>query len=172
MNGHSMIYVVSGHIKLGRDKFRRSFNPNCLIRHRTIAVNPALPCQPMIGWSVGRHRVESMVDWIHVINIKDTLSYEKTCKHSLVNKMRAALGPRQWRRLPRSPPLPLTSSLKKKLRLPRLPSKRLLLRLVVVIVLIAFVPPMRMRKCHWLESPPLVCAHGGDSSRAAPNTKI
>ncbi|KAL0917729.1 hypothetical protein M5K25_012815 [Dendrobium thyrsiflorum] len=96
--------------------------------------------------------------------------------------MRAALGSRQWRRLPQSPPLPLTSSLKKKLRLPRIPSKRLLLRLVVVIVLIAFVPPvffhfrlrrfhqMRMRKCHWLESPPLVCAHGGDSSRAAPNT--
>lgn len=27
-----------------------------------------------------------------------------------------------------------------------------------------------MRMCNWLESPPLVCAHGGDSSRAAPNT--
>ncbi|XP_020584756.1 glycerophosphodiester phosphodiesterase GDPD4 [Phalaenopsis equestris] len=95
--------------------------------------------------------------------------------------MRGALGARQWRRLPPPPPLPLSSSLKKKVRLPR-PSKRLLLRLLVVIALIAFVPPvffhfrlrlfnqMRMRKCDWLESPPLLCAHGGDSSRAAPNT--
>lgn len=29
---------------------------------------------------------------------------------------------------------------------------------------------MQMKKCSWLSSPPLVCAHGGDSTRAFPNT--
>ncbi|KAG5520313.1 hypothetical protein RHGRI_033024 [Rhododendron griersonianum] len=29
---------------------------------------------------------------------------------------------------------------------------------------------MQLRKCGWLNSPPLVCAHGGDSSKAFPNT--
>lgn len=29
---------------------------------------------------------------------------------------------------------------------------------------------MQMKRCSWLSSPPLVCAHGGDSSRAFPNT--
>lgn len=28
----------------------------------------------------------------------------------------------------------------------------------------------RERDCKWLSSPPLVCAHGGDSFKAPPNT--
>uniref|UniRef100_A0A1D1Y9T8 glycerophosphodiester phosphodiesterase n=1 Tax=Anthurium amnicola TaxID=1678845 RepID=A0A1D1Y9T8_9ARAE len=66
-------------------------------------------------------------------------------------------------------------------RLPRLSSRRLL-RFVPVLVLLAVIPPvffhfrlrrfrqMRWRKCGWLDDPPLVCAHGGDATRAAPNT--
>ncbi|KAK8921225.1 hypothetical protein KSP39_PZI020100 [Platanthera zijinensis] len=96
--------------------------------------------------------------------------------------MRAVLGSTQWSRPTPPPPLPLTSLSKKRLRVLRIPSKRLLLRLLSVIAFFAFVPPvffhfrlrrlqlMRMRMCNWLESPPLVCAHGGDSSRAAANT--
>lgn len=29
---------------------------------------------------------------------------------------------------------------------------------------------MQIKKCSWLSNPPLVCAHGGDSSSAFPNT--
>ncbi|XP_057793832.1 glycerophosphodiester phosphodiesterase GDPD4 isoform X3 [Salvia miltiorrhiza] len=29
---------------------------------------------------------------------------------------------------------------------------------------------MQLRKCSWMSSPPLVCAHGGDSTKAFPNT--
>ncbi|XP_077224680.1 PLC-like phosphodiesterases superfamily protein isoform X3 [Tasmannia lanceolata] len=29
---------------------------------------------------------------------------------------------------------------------------------------------MQLKKCGWLDDPPLVCAHGGDSSKALPNT--
>ncbi|XP_042433831.1 glycerophosphodiester phosphodiesterase GDPD4-like isoform X4 [Zingiber officinale] len=61
----------------------------------------------------------------------------------------------------------------------RIPSKRWLL---LLLAFLAVAPPlffhfrfrrfhqMRLRKCGWLQSPPLVCAHGGDSSRAVPNT--
>ncbi|XWS22015.1 hypothetical protein CRYUN_Cryun30bG0107300 [Craigia yunnanensis] len=58
-------------------------------------------------------------------------------------------------------------------------------RLRLILVLLAFVallPPvffhfrlrrfhqMQLRKCGWLNNPPLVCAHGGDSTNAFPNT--
>ncbi|XP_074565464.1 glycerophosphodiester phosphodiesterase GDPD4 [Curcuma longa] len=61
----------------------------------------------------------------------------------------------------------------------RFPSKRWILLLLASL---ALAPPlffhfrfrrfhqMRLRKCGWLQSPPLVCAHGGDSSKAVPNT--
>ncbi|XP_058192320.1 glycerophosphodiester phosphodiesterase GDPD4 isoform X1 [Rhododendron vialii] len=54
--------------------------------------------------------------------------------------------------------------------------------LLISLALIAIVPPiffhfklrrfhqMQLRKCGWLNSPPLLCAHGGDSSKAFPNT--
>nr|XP_018683377.1 PREDICTED: glycerophosphodiester phosphodiesterase GDPD4 isoform X2 [Musa acuminata subsp. malaccensis] len=86
---------------------------------------------------------------------------------------------------PSSPILPHHSSSQKKLaraRLLRIPSKRSLLRLLLLFAVLALAPPlyfhfrlrrfqqMRSRKCGWLESPPLVCAHGGDSSKAVPNT--
>ncbi|KAI4997756.1 hypothetical protein ZWY2020_053098 [Hordeum vulgare] len=31
-------------------------------------------------------------------------------------------------------------------------------------------PQIRERSCGWIPSPPLVCAHGGDSTNAFPNT--
>ncbi|KAM1682601.1 hypothetical protein EV1_033538 [Malus domestica] len=65
----------------------------------------------------------------------------------------------------------------------RFSSKRVLFRAILVsVAFIAFVPPifflfrlklfhrMQSRKCGWLNEPPLVCAHGGDSSKAFPNT--
>ncbi|XP_031474272.1 glycerophosphodiester phosphodiesterase GDPD4 isoform X2 [Nymphaea colorata] len=75
-------------------------------------------------------------------------------------------------------------------RHPRLPSKRyqriatrkLVVRFLLIVAFLAVVPPLlfhfwlrraaevKSRKCGWLESVPLVCAHGGDSSRAFPNT--
>ncbi|CAL5398836.1 unnamed protein product [Camellia sinensis] len=54
--------------------------------------------------------------------------------------------------------------------------------LLLCLVLIAILPPIffhfklrhfhqiRLRKCGWLNNPPLVCAHGGDSTKAFPNT--
>ncbi|MQL88993.1 hypothetical protein Taro_021563 [Colocasia esculenta] len=66
-------------------------------------------------------------------------------------------------------------------RLPSLP-KRGLLRFIPLLMLLAVIPPvffhfrlrrfhhMQLRKCGWLEDPPLVCAHGGDATTAAPNT--
>ncbi|TYH72732.1 hypothetical protein ES332_D05G275300v1 [Gossypium tomentosum] len=58
-------------------------------------------------------------------------------------------------------------------------------RLRFILILLAFVallPPLffhfklrrlhqtKLRKCGWLNNPPLVCAHGGDSTNAFPNT--
>ncbi|KAF2290865.1 hypothetical protein GH714_015923 [Hevea brasiliensis] len=64
-----------------------------------------------------------------------------------------------------------------------LPSSRRTFRLIIIsLAFIALVPPiffhfrlrrfhqMRLRKCGWLNNPPLVCAHGGDSTNAFPNT--
>ncbi|KAL3513311.1 hypothetical protein ACH5RR_026028 [Cinchona calisaya] len=54
--------------------------------------------------------------------------------------------------------------------------------LLIGLAFIAILPPlffhfklrsfhqMQLRKCRWLTKPPLVCAHGGDSSKAFPNT--
>ncbi|KAF5946722.1 hypothetical protein HYC85_016950 [Camellia sinensis] len=54
--------------------------------------------------------------------------------------------------------------------------------LLLCLVLIAILPPIffhfklrhfhqiQLRKCGWLNNPPLVCAHGGDSTKAFPNT--
>ncbi|KAL3845725.1 hypothetical protein ACJIZ3_003128 [Penstemon smallii] len=62
-------------------------------------------------------------------------------------------------------------------------SRRKLLRfLFISLAIVAILPPlyfhfylrrfhqMRLRKCSWMRSPPLVCAHGGDSTKAFPNT--
>ncbi|XP_074335381.1 glycerophosphodiester phosphodiesterase GDPD4 isoform X2 [Apium graveolens] len=67
---------------------------------------------------------------------------------------------------------------------PRLrPARKYKFRYILyALAFFAIVPPvffhfklkhfqkMQMKKCSWLSSPPLVCAHGGDSSRAFPNT--
>ncbi|XP_020518946.1 glycerophosphodiester phosphodiesterase GDPD4 isoform X4 [Amborella trichopoda] len=56
------------------------------------------------------------------------------------------------------------------------------LRLLLILSFLGFLAPiyfhfrlrrtsqMRSRMCGWIENPPLVCAHGGDSSKAFPNT--
>ncbi|KAH6833963.1 PLC-like phosphodiesterases superfamily protein [Perilla frutescens var. hirtella] len=62
-------------------------------------------------------------------------------------------------------------------------SRRNLFRfLMISLAIIAIIPPlyfhfslrrfrqMQLRKCSWMSSPPLVCAHGGDSTKAFPNT--
>lgn len=64
-------------------------------------------------------------------------------------------------------------------------SSSLYKRLRIILILLAFVallPPvffhfrlrrfhqMQLRRCGWLINPPLVCAHGGDSTNAFPNT--
>ncbi|KAK9271359.1 hypothetical protein L1049_026949 [Liquidambar formosana] len=53
---------------------------------------------------------------------------------------------------------------------------------IISLAFIALVPPlyfhfrlrhfhqMQLRKCRWLNDPPFVCAHGGDSTKAFPNT--
>ncbi|KAK9941530.1 hypothetical protein M0R45_007234 [Rubus argutus] len=64
----------------------------------------------------------------------------------------------------------------------RFSSKRVFRTIIISLAFIALVPPIfflfklktfrltQLRKCGWLNSPPLVCAHGGDSSSAFPNT--
>ncbi|CAB4288994.1 unnamed protein product [Prunus armeniaca] len=64
----------------------------------------------------------------------------------------------------------------------RFSSKRVFRAILISLAFIAFVPPIffffklkrfhqtQLRKCGWLNEPPLVCAHGGDSSKAFPNT--
>ncbi|KAL6994721.1 hypothetical protein U1Q18_045805 [Sarracenia purpurea var. burkii] len=54
--------------------------------------------------------------------------------------------------------------------------------LLISLAVIAILPPiffhfklrrfhqMQLRKCSWLNDPPLVCAHGGDTTKAFPNT--
>ncbi|XP_057469934.1 glycerophosphodiester phosphodiesterase GDPD4 isoform X3 [Actinidia eriantha] len=54
--------------------------------------------------------------------------------------------------------------------------------LLIALALISILPPiffhfklrrfhqMQLRTCGWLNNPPLVCAHGGDSTKAFPNT--
>lgn len=56
------------------------------------------------------------------------------------------------------------------------------MRFFAFIAIMAVLPPIffhlrlkrheqaQSRKCGWLQNPPLVCAHGGDSSRSPPNT--
>eukprot|EP00268_Persea_americana_P051614 TRINITY_DN5716_c0_g1_i4.p1 TRINITY_DN5716_c0_g1~~TRINITY_DN5716_c0_g1_i4.p1 ORF type:complete len:131 (+),score=15.22 TRINITY_DN5716_c0_g1_i4:78-470(+) len=53
---------------------------------------------------------------------------------------------------------------------------------LLIFALLALIPPlffhfrlkrlhqMQQRKCGWIEDPPLACAHGGDPSKAPPNT--
>ncbi|XP_057793831.1 glycerophosphodiester phosphodiesterase GDPD4 isoform X2 [Salvia miltiorrhiza] len=60
--------------------------------------------------------------------------------------------------------------------------KKLFRFLLISLAIIAILPPlyfhfslrrfrqMQLRKCSWMSSPPLVCAHGGDSTKAFPNT--
>ncbi|KAL0326449.1 UNVERIFIED_CONTAM: Glycerophosphodiester phosphodiesterase GDPD4 [Sesamum radiatum] len=62
-------------------------------------------------------------------------------------------------------------------------SRRKLFRsLLITLAIIAILPPLyfhfslrrfhqiQLRNCGWMQSPPLVCAHGGDSTKAFPNT--
>lgn len=61
-------------------------------------------------------------------------------------------------------------------------SSRTFVRFFAFLAIMAFLPPIffhfrlkrhdqaQSKKCGWLQNPPLVCAHGGDSSRAPPNT--
>ncbi|XP_044511894.1 glycerophosphodiester phosphodiesterase GDPD4 isoform X2 [Mangifera indica] len=62
------------------------------------------------------------------------------------------------------------------------PSRRAFRWLLITLTFIAVVPPvffhfrlrhfhqMQLKKCDWLNDPPFVCAHGGDSINAFPNT--
>lgn len=64
----------------------------------------------------------------------------------------------------------------------RFSSRRLFRTIIISLAFIAIFPPiffhfrlkrfnqMQGRKCGWLNDPPLVCAHGGDSTKAFPNT--
>lgn len=61
----------------------------------------------------------------------------------------------------------------------RVPSRNVM---ILGLALLAILPPIffhfrlqrfnqiQHTKCRWLNDPPLVCAHGGDSSKASPNT--
>uniref|UniRef100_A0A7N0RG88 glycerophosphodiester phosphodiesterase n=1 Tax=Kalanchoe fedtschenkoi TaxID=63787 RepID=A0A7N0RG88_KALFE len=63
-----------------------------------------------------------------------------------------------------------------------LSNRRFFRLLLVGLAFVAIFPPvyfhfrlkrfqqMRSRRCGWLDNPPLVCAHGGDSTNAFPNT--
>nr|XP_016497410.1 PREDICTED: glycerophosphodiester phosphodiesterase GDPD4-like isoform X6 [Nicotiana tabacum] len=74
----------------------------------------------------------------------------------------------------------LSRKLKPKLRV--FTSRKVFRSLLIGLALIAIIPPiyfhfrlrrfhqMQSQKCSWLHSLPLVCAHGGDSSKAFPNT--
>ncbi|XP_022930187.1 glycerophosphodiester phosphodiesterase GDPD4 [Cucurbita moschata] len=64
----------------------------------------------------------------------------------------------------------------------RISSRRIFHLTILCLALIAILPPiffhfklkrfqqMQQGKCKWMNDPPLVCAHGGDSSKAFPNT--
>ncbi|KAK7322360.1 hypothetical protein VNO77_25739 [Canavalia gladiata] len=64
----------------------------------------------------------------------------------------------------------------------RFSSRKLIRNIILSLVVLAILPPiffhfrlrrfhlMQLRNCRWLNDPPLVCAHGGDSSKASPNT--
>ncbi|KAL5078445.1 hypothetical protein RYX36_017429, partial [Vicia faba] len=63
-------------------------------------------------------------------------------------------------------------------------SRRFFSRKVMIfsLIFLAILPPIffhfrlrrfnqiQLRRCGWVKNPPLVCAHGGDSSVAFPNT--
>lgn len=44
------------------------------------------------------------------------------------------------------------------------------LNLILQINQSVVIVQVQERKCSWLRNPPLICAHGGDSSKAFPNT--
>ncbi|XP_061337388.1 glycerophosphodiester phosphodiesterase GDPD4 isoform X2 [Gastrolobium bilobum] len=64
----------------------------------------------------------------------------------------------------------------------RFSSRKVIRIIIVCLALFAILPPiffhlrlrrfhqMQRRKCGWIRDPPLVCAHGGDSSKASSNT--
>ncbi|XP_008459510.2 glycerophosphodiester phosphodiesterase GDPD4 isoform X1 [Cucumis melo] len=64
----------------------------------------------------------------------------------------------------------------------RFSSRRLFRLTILCLAFIAILPPIyfhfklkrfqqiQQKNCNWLTHPPLVCAHGGDSSKAFPNT--
>ncbi|KAJ3671589.1 hypothetical protein LUZ60_007668 [Juncus effusus] len=97
----------------------------------------------------------------------------------------------RWPRLRSSPPsysLPLFPSKKRTPKFPnarkisRLIPSNSLFRLLLLLCFLALIPPLffhfrlrrlhkvQLRKCGWIENPPLVCAHGGDSTKTTPNT--
>ncbi|XP_047327772.1 glycerophosphodiester phosphodiesterase GDPD4 [Impatiens glandulifera] len=81
------------------------------------------------------------------------------------------------RQLPRG-----NGSFLKNISLKRFTSRKLFRSLLICLFFIAIIPPiffhfklrrfrqMQQKKCAWLSNPPLVCAHGGDSTSAFPNT--
>ncbi|XAR62762.1 Glycerophosphodiester phosphodiesterase [Bertholletia excelsa] len=68
------------------------------------------------------------------------------------------------------------------LKLRTFTSQRSFRMLLIILAVIAILPPiffhiklrrfhqMQLMKCSWLNNPPLVCAHGGDSTKESPNT--
>ncbi|XP_071711965.1 glycerophosphodiester phosphodiesterase GDPD4 [Rutidosis leptorrhynchoides] len=68
-------------------------------------------------------------------------------------------------------------------RFKRFVSRKFLFRsFLLILAITAIIPPvylhfklrryhqLELKKCSWLNKPPLVCAHGGDASKAFPNT--
>ncbi|KAI3993240.1 hypothetical protein MKX01_009983 [Papaver californicum] len=61
-------------------------------------------------------------------------------------------------------------------------SSKKFFRLLLILILLALIPPiffhftlrriqqLQSKKCGWIKNPPLVCAHGGDPTKAFPNT--
>ncbi|XP_026435054.1 glycerophosphodiester phosphodiesterase GDPD4-like isoform X1 [Papaver somniferum] len=61
-------------------------------------------------------------------------------------------------------------------------SSKKFFRLLLILILLALIPPiffhfrlrriqkLQAKKCGWIKNPPLVCAHGGDPTKAFPNT--
>ncbi|KAH7519755.1 glycerophosphodiester phosphodiesterase GDPD4 [Ziziphus jujuba] len=64
----------------------------------------------------------------------------------------------------------------------RLSSHKVFRIIIISLAFVALFPPIffhfrlrhfhqiQLRKCGWMNNPPLVCAHGGDSTKAFPNT--
>ncbi|KAI3785401.1 hypothetical protein L1987_44519 [Smallanthus sonchifolius] len=89
--------------------------------------------------------------------------------------------PFKWRRRRAGGGFTQSQSLDRRIRV-FLSRKYVFRYLLLILAVIAILPPvyfhfslrrfhqLELKKCSWLNNPPLVCAHGGDASKAFPNT--